>query len=197
MFGIFAYLSLANVSSETEKAETPENAKTIQKPANVKGFVDSQIRKSKLAYRKKDYNLALEEANKALEVDPRNEEARQLVSLVQEKLHESAPKREEAISVPVYKQKAFVQSQIDIAKRAYRKADYEAAYSALKKGLQVDPRNKEIKQLMGSILEKQPNIEQVLAPEMEETAVKPKPSEAPSQPRTEALEAEAPREEIP
>lgn len=179
LFGIFAYLSLTNVSSETEKAE---NSKTIQKPINTEAFVNSQIGKGKRAYRTKDYNLAVEEWKKALEVEPKNEEARRLISLAQEKLQEITPTEEKIVSIPAYKKEAYVQSQIDIAKRAYRKADYETAYAALKEGLQVDPRNKEMKQLMGSILEKQPDLEKPPVQEKEEVTVKPEPKE-PLQPK--------------
>jgi outer membrane protein TolC/Flp pilus assembly protein TadD len=191
LFGIFAYLSLTNVSSETETSESSKSARTIQKPINIEAFVNSQIGKGKLAYRKKDYNLAIEEWKKVLEVDPKNEEARRLLSSAQEKLQEISPKDDKIVSVPAYKKEAFVQNQIDIAKRAYRKADYETAYAALKTGLQVDPRNREMKQLMGSLLEKQPSLEQPPVPQKEELPITPEPTEPtpPPQPKTQAEKA--------
>ena len=157
---IIITISLSNVFSETEKAPDKATTSSLQTPAEVKSFVSSQTRKGKIAYRNKDYSLAVTEWKKALEVDPHNSEVQQLVSMTEIKIQESAstaPKDSTAV-VPSYKKQGYVQNQIRLGKLAYRKKDYPLAYSELKKGEAVDPQNTEIKRLLDTITEKAPDV---------------------------------------
>ncbi|MBI1884213.1 MAG: TolC family protein [Chlamydiae bacterium] len=62
-------------------------------------------------------------------------------------------------------QKTYVKNQLRVGKMAARKGDYKTAYIELKKALLVDPKNKEILRLLDSILQRVPNMEEMLIQE--------------------------------
>ncbi len=140
------------------------------------------MRQGKVAYRKKNYPEALEKWSLALKAKPHDKEISKLVRMAEEKINKPFPQKKEisenasptasSQDLPPQKRKAFVDNQLRMGKQAYRKKDFKSAYVSLKKGAEVDPKNKEIQQLLHSILEKTPNMEEVLLKDEQEAKQK-------------------------
>lgn len=183
---IYALICSSILVSESQGQ--PENTKSSSQSSS---FVSSQIRKGKVAYRQKNYQLAFDEWQKAQKVDPHNEEVRHLLGLVQEKVSVPAETASEVsinediykVEVPAHKKAAFVQERLRDGKIAYRKKNYEKAFIELKQGQSVDPKNEEINHLINAVLEKDPNVAKRLS--------------EPSQPQEVASNKQAADEETP
>ncbi len=173
------FSSTITIASETQNPSKP-NSKSSSPISKISP--DALVRQGKVAYRKKNYSEALEKWSLALKERPHDKEISKLVVMAQEKTNKPSPQNQEAIenpssttlnqTIPPHKKKAFVNNQLRIGKQAYRKKDFKAAYIALKKGAEVDPKNTEIQQLIHSIIEKTPNMEEVLINDAEEAKQK-------------------------
>jgi outer membrane protein TolC/Flp pilus assembly protein TadD len=199
--GIYAFFSPFSLVSETQR-----QTKNAVSSSHNSSYVSSQIRKGKVAYRQKNYQLAFDEWKKAEEQDPHNDEIRHLLGLVQEKVGVAAEQAADVpeadiykVEIPAHKKASFVKSQIREGKIAYRKKNYEKAFVELKKAQYVDSKNEEVRQLIDAVLEKDPDVEKrVLASSEHETPSEPQ--ESTSEPvagiQTEEISQPLPQEEV-
>lgn len=162
VIGIYAFFYPSTFVSEIQG----QTKNAVSSASKNSSFVSSQIRKGKVAYRQKNYELAFEEWKKAEEQDPHNEEIRHLLGLVQEKVGEHSEQIADVptadiykVEIPSHKKGAYVNSQIREGKIAYRKKNYEKAFVELKKAQYIDPKNEEARQLIAAVIEKDPEVE--------------------------------------
>ena len=200
--GIYAFFSLSVFVSESQG----QTKNAISSTSRNSSEASSQIRKGKVAYRQKNYQLAFDEWKKAQALDPHNDEIRHLLSLVQEKVSSSSEQPAAVstayickVEVPAHKKASFVKSQIREGKIAYRKKNYEKAFVELKKAQYVDSKNEEVRQLIDAVLEKDPNVEKrVLESSQPEAplAVEETASEPATNAKTEEMSEPLPQESI-
>lgn len=148
---------LAQASSDDSAGESEQ----------IKEFMDNGRR----YYRERLYEKAIEEWEKALQVDPANPKIKKYITRAQAKLGVAGEQEEPAVAeAPAEVAVGEVDAMIDQGRNFYREGKYDEAIAVWEKAYKLDPENKRLQRYLIKAREKAaegeepPPAEQVTAP---------------------------------
>lgn len=155
----------------TAQEQSPSSQPLLLAQANTEEQIRTYIDSGRKFYRQRQYQEAIAEWEKALELDPENIKVQKYISRAEAKLGiktEGPVQLEEEVSVPQEETEAEqVAGLIDEGRNYYREGKYEEALKVWEDAYKIDPENKRLSRYLVKVKEKI-SKDEVEAPESAE-----------------------------